>query len=173
MGVTHPDAVSLGSGRFERTRNGIALAAPIPSSRMREVKRRPSVSMAASMSLRTSSAGMRTHLRGRVENLKLNPRRDVLQPIFEAVSNSLQSIAATGRRDGLIRVELLRSTAQGELILSKIDRDNPDRSLPEISSVRIIDNGHGFTEEAYDSFLTLDSRARWNSEGRALAGLFG
>jgi len=114
---------------------------------------------------------MRTHLRGRVENLKLNSRRDVLQPIFEAVSNSLQSIAATERRDGVIRIELFRKAVQGELLLSEADRDNPDRSLPEITSVRITDNGHGFTGENYDSFLTLDSRAKTALGGKGVGRL--
>jgi hypothetical protein len=119
----------------------------------------------------TSSAGMRTHLKGRVENLKLNPRRDVLQPVFEAVSNSIQSIVAADRRDGAIRIELFRNTAQGQLILSEVDRDNSDRNLPEISSFRITDNGHGFTEQNYDSFLTLDSRAKAELGGKGVGRL--
>jgi hypothetical protein len=127
--------------------------------------------MPMQMPEQTSPAGMRTHLGGRVENLKLNSRRDVLQPIFEAVSNSLQSIAATGRRDGLVRIELFRRSIQGEPLLSEADRDNPDRSLPEITSVRIADNGHGFTKENYDSFLTLDSRAKTALGGKGVGRL--
>jgi hypothetical protein len=118
-----------------------------------------------------SFSGMRTHLKGRVENVKLNPRRDVLQPIFEAVSNSLQSIAASGRHDGLVRIELFRNPAQGQFFLSEADRDNPDRTLPEISSVKITDNGQGFSQENYDSFLTLDSRAKTDLGGKGVGRL--
>jgi hypothetical protein len=130
-----------------------------------------SISMDAPTPETTSSAGMRTHLKGRVENLKLNPCRDVLQSVFEAVSNSIQSIVAADRRDGVIRIELFRNTAQGQLILSEVDRDNSDRNLPEISSFRIADNGHGFTEQNYDSFLTLDSRAKAELGGKGVGRL--
>jgi hypothetical protein len=45
-------------------------------------------------------------LQGRVERMNLR-RHQSLQPLFEAVSNSIHAIQAIGRRDGFVRIELL------------------------------------------------------------------
>jgi len=69
--------------------------------------------------------------------------------IVEAVVNSLQSIKDSGRKDGEITVNLIRS--------NQIPLDIGENALLHIVSVHITDNGVGFTKENRESFGTLFS----------------
>src|SRR6266849_2871679 len=105
---------------------------------------------------------MRTDLVGRVERISLTPPK-VFYPLFEAVSNSLHAIQATGRLDGRITIELSREQTQGRL-------DEVERAEP-ITAIRIIDNGVGFTDRNMTAFEELDTRHKLNLGGKGVGRL--
>lgn len=88
------------------------------------------------------------NLEGRLRNFSL-PHAKALVPVFEAVVNALHAVDASGRKDGLIRVEVLRGDVQQELAL--------ENTSPPIRGYRIEDNGVGFDDANYASFCTSDS----------------
>lgn len=98
-----------------------------------------------------------TNLQGRLRNTPL-PRGHGLLPLFEAVVNSIHSIAALKQNSSFreITVEIIR-TPQISLQLddSKLKRGAPP--LENIIGFKIVDNGAGFHDENMESFETLDS----------------
>jgi hypothetical protein len=112
---------------------------------------------------------MKTNLPGRVANLRVFRGRQILQPLMEAVSNSLQSIARNKTANGLVRIEIERDQTQRSLDLQKEGKEA--KALEEIKLFRIIDNGHGFTDADYDSFLTFDSRHKAAIGGKGVGRL--
>jgi hypothetical protein len=91
--------------------------------------------------------------------------------VFEAISNSVHAIQAAGRSDGLIVVELTRDATQGRLPLSAESGEQPERSGAEIVEIRITDNGIGFTEQNFESFLELDTRHKARIGGKGIGRL--
>lgn len=92
-----------------------------------------------------------TNLRGRVKNTTL-ARSHALQPLLEAVVNSIQSIDASGAKpqDGLIEVRILREPG---LPFEEKQKRNTER----IAGFEIADNGVGFNDDNMRSFEMLDS----------------
>lgn len=82
-------------------------------------------------------------LKGRVNRLNLTGR-NMLLPVFEAIVNSIHAIEDVKILNGEIEIEIIR-TSQASL-------DIEGRSLPEIISFKITDNGIGFDEVNYESF---------------------
>lgn len=100
---------------------------------------------------------LNTYLPGRLRNTPL-PRSHGLMPLFEAVVNSVHSIAEVNDdpRYGKIVIEVIR-VAQSALPL---DDGKSKRGAPPqepIVGFKIIDNGAGFHEKNMASFETLDS----------------
>lgn len=73
----------------------------------------------------------------------------VYTALVEAVNNSIQSIEATGRKDGKIIIELLREKQSLGLL---VEDDDEESRLPAITSIRITDNGEGFNDKNIESF---------------------
>ena len=69
--------------------------------------------------------------------------------LVEAVNNAIQSIEASGRTDGKIQIELIREAPRLGLI---VEGDDEESSLPDITSVKITDNGEGFNDTNIKSF---------------------
>jgi hypothetical protein len=88
-----------------------------------------------------------------IDNIRSNTT--VYTPLVETIVNGIQAIDATGRTDGLVCVEAIRS-AQREL----------DESLPDIRSFKIIDNGIGFTDLNRESFDTLYTDLKLSQGGK-------
>ncbi|MBR8837146.1 MAG: ATP-binding protein [Stigonema ocellatum SAG 48.90 = DSM 106950] len=92
-----------------------------------------------------------TNIAGRVRNLNL-PLKKALWPLFEVVSNSIHAI------------EELGSTKKGKINIT-LDREGHDEALVSLGDVNqyfiksfiITDNGIGFNERNYKSFLTAES----------------
>ena len=100
---------------------------------------------------------MNTYLRGRLRNTPL-PRSHGLLPLFEAVVNSIQGIAALNQDSspGEITIEIVR-LPQASL---NFDSSKTKRGAPPtepITGFRVIDNGIGFDAKNLESFETLDS----------------
>jgi hypothetical protein len=100
---------------------------------------------------------MNTDLQGRLRNTPL-PRSHGLMPLFEAVVNSIHSIAEiiSNPSDGKIVIEIIREQ-QTSLALDdgKSKRGAPPQE--NILGFKITDNGSGFLDKNMNSFKTLDS----------------
>src|SRR5688500_7507091 len=104
-----------------------------------------------------------TNVGGRLERMDLKARH-CLSPLFEAVSNSIQSIQASNRHDGVVTVTLYRETPQRRLAI------DAERSEP-ITTVEIQDNGVGFTDENMAAFVELDTRYKIRLGGKGVGRL--
>ncbi|CAB5706957.1 Uncharacterised protein [Delftia tsuruhatensis] len=100
---------------------------------------------------------MNTYLKGRLRNTTLH-RNQGLMPLFEAVVNSIHSIAEISNDPtyGRINIEILRES-QGNLAFEngKAKRGAPPQE--PIVGFKISDNGSGFNDRNMASFETLDS----------------
>lgn len=83
--------------------------------------------------------GSQINVKGLIATIK---DTSVYTAIVEAVSNAIHSIEAAGVEDGKVQIELIRNVQS--LALANDDSEN---NLPDISGVRITDNGIGFTNE--------------------------
>lgn len=93
-------------------------------------------------------APMNYYFIGRVGKIRLSPS-NALNPIFEAVINSINAIRDANITGGRIAVHLER-TPQSQTML------DGGTDLTPIQNVTIRDNGVGFTEKNYYSFSTPD-----------------
>lgn len=98
-----------------------------------------------------------TYLPGRLRNTPL-PRSHGLLPLFEAVVNSIHSIAEVSSDPmfGEITVEIIRASQ----ISLQLDDGKSKRGAPpqeDIQGFKITDNGAGFHDRNMASFETLDS----------------
>lgn len=104
-----------------------------------------------------------TNLQGRLRNTNLAKSKALL-PLFEAVANSFHAIEEFhNSNNGIVKIVIKRSPADRCLP----EMDNNDR----INSIQIIDNGIGFNDENYKSFLLLDSDKKVKIGGRGIGRL--
>jgi len=100
---------------------------------------------------------MNTYLKGRLRNTPL-PRTHGLLPLFEAVVNSVQAVAASnqGPDYGDLIVEIVRVP---QVALDLTDPTGRRGAPPQepIAGFKVIDNGCGFDAKNLESFETLDS----------------
>lgn len=87
---------------------------------------------------------------GRVRNTRL-PATKPLWPMFEAISNSIHSIEEKEEKSGIVEVRLIR---QGD---SATYKQMTVVDTYPITGMTIVDNGVGFNERNFKSFLTADS----------------
>ncbi len=107
---------------------------------------------------------MQTNLKNRVRNLRFQ-RISRLTPLFEAVSNSLHAIAATGRADGVIRIALER----------KAQKEMPGpvgEAVQPVESIAITDNGEGFDKRNFAAFKELDTGIKEQLGSKGIGRLF-
>lgn len=97
-------------------------------------------------------------LKGRIKNFSL-PENKSLMPLFEAVVNSLQAIE-----------ERKKTTSFNGKIYIKIDREETlsDEILGRIEDITIIDNGIGFNESNFNSFMESDSEYKEKLGGKGV-----
>ncbi len=102
---------------------------------------------------------LKTDLKGRVNNIS---EKDILSepymPLYEAIINSLHAIEETKKENGEIIIKINR---QNSLI------DGGERITP-ILGFTVIDNGIGFNEENFQSFLTSDSSYKFEKGGKGI-----
>jgi len=91
---------------------------------------------------------MRINLSGQIRNTHL-PDSKALLPLFEAVVNSIHAIEDIGISNGSIKIFIQRENGQQGLI-------GQDGIAP-IESFTVVDNGIGFNDKNYNSFLTAHS----------------
>jgi hypothetical protein len=101
---------------------------------------------------------MKTNFPGRVKNF---PQPiDPFISVYEAISNSLQSIESKGLSNGFIKIIIER-------------QNNPlvEGNLFPILNIHIVDNGEGFTPDNYKSFSNLDSDFKEAIGGKGIGRL--
>lgn len=99
---------------------------------------------------------MKAGVIGRIRNTNL-PRAKPLLPLFEAVVNSFHAIEeARERPNPWIRIE-----AERDVLL---ENDRPG----DFENFAVTDNGAGFNDENYDSFLTVDTQYKEALGGKGL-----
>jgi len=101
---------------------------------------------------------MKLDLLGRIKNTQLGRSRALL-PVFEAVVNSFQAIEDRTAHDHEPRIEV---SIDHQAALPDLETKG------EVVSVKITDNGIGFTEENLLSFFTSDSRHKLNRGGKGV-----
>lgn len=110
------------------------------------------------------SLSLHTNLQGRLRNTNL-PKSHGLQPVFEAVVNSIhaledrESLSTTGK----ITLKIIRDNQSLDL--------NVDSHPGEIEGFIIEDNGLGFNDDNLSSFKTLDSEYKIDKGCRGVGRL--
>lgn len=90
---------------------------------------------------------------GRVANLAMNPSHaNTLIPLFEAITNSIQSVQDRFGEDCEKKCDIEVQILQGE------NRDT--------HSFKIIDSGIGLNEQNFESFRTYDSKLKVTRGGK-------
>lgn len=106
--------------------------------------------------------GFSINIRGRVKNFNL-PKNQPLIPLFEAIVNSIHAIEERSIADkdfsGKIRISIIRD---GQLTLDGTGE------LPAVCSFEIIDNGIGFNEPNFISFMESDSTYKASYGGKGV-----
>lgn len=106
------------------------------------------------------------NLAGRVKNFTLS-KNNALMPLFEAIVNSINSIEERRQKD--------TSFGAGKIIINVIREDF--RKLPgmekenveqRITGFEVIDNGIGFNDENFKSFMTSDSAYKAPKGGKGV-----
>lgn len=101
---------------------------------------------------------MKTNVLGRVKNLRLAASKPLL-PLYEAIINSIQAIEDAKEKNGRIQVTFDRD---------KTLFSTEDRTLGDITTFEITDNGIGFTDTNYESFLTSDTTYKASKGGKGV-----
>ncbi len=102
---------------------------------------------------------MKIDVAGRVRNVPL-PTSRPLNPLFEAVVNSIQAIEDARRGDGKVSIKLVRDLSPTLLELDKGSRD--------IVSFEITDNGVGFNDDNFAAFQTSDTTYKADRGGKGI-----
>lgn len=112
---------------------------------------------------------LETNLPSRLRNTKL-PQSKGLFPLFEAIINSIHGLEAGGisADEGQILVMIEREGSP--LFDETSDASLPNSSEP-IVGFKVIDNGIGFNDENFQSFITLDTQYKIDKGGRGIGRL--
>lgn len=102
------------------------------------------------------------NIRGRLKNFNL-PKNQPLVPLFEAIVNSIHAIQerriAGDNFNGRITIKIIREDqiSIGDVV-----------EVPAIQSFEIVDNGVGFDEANFDSFMDSDSTYKASLGGKGV-----
>ena len=111
-----------------------------------------------------------TDIKGKVKNTHL-PESKYLWALFESIVNSIQSIEDASISDGYIDVYAQRANAEQlkwDMLNAQINRENIKLEIAEFESFTVTDNGVGFTQENYKSFITAESSLKWEKGGKGI-----
>lgn len=98
----------------------------------------------------------KSSLIARIKNFSMTPNENnALMPLFEAVTNSLQAISERYKNDWIKKGNV-------EIFIYL----NDTNEYPE--NIEITDNGIGFNENNFESFLTFDSLYKQNIGGKGI-----
>ena len=102
-------------------------------------------------------------LAGRIKNFSL-PKRNALLPLYEAVINSFQAIEDR-QKISPDPAPVIIVTLKRDIVLND---GNESIVEPRINGFRIFDNGIGFDENNFSSFLKSDSQYKSQRGGKGV-----
>ncbi len=106
-------------------------------------------------------ADLKSDIVGRVSRLPIRPsEKGALLPLMEAISNSIQSVTEVYAAD---------TSKKGQIKITVVRLDHTDD--PIITGFDVEDNGLGFNDDNYRSFLTPDSRWKESKGGKGVGRL--
>jgi DNA topoisomerase VI subunit B len=92
-----------------------------------------------------------TNISGKIRNTKL-PKNKALWPLYEVISNGIHAIEEKGNlKSGQIQIRVIRNGSQETL------QGMENVEIYPVYAFIVNDNGIGFNEENYNSFLTAES----------------
>lgn len=100
---------------------------------------------------------------GRVRKIALADRHG-FQPVFEALVNSVDAIEEAGKARGHISVELFRD-------VGALSPEAHGNTIAPLVSVRVVDDGVGFTTPNFQAFETVDSTRKLPRGGKGVGRL--
>lgn len=103
---------------------------------------------------------MEIGIRGRLRNFPLSVEKP-LMPVFEAITNSIQSISEANNRKGKITVRIYRDSSATYL-------NEEVKGLPQIIGFTIEDDGIGFSDANFNSFRKADSTYKLKLGGKGV-----
>lgn len=114
---------------------------------------------------------MRSNFAGRVRNTSLALSAGMM-PVFEAVVNSIHAIEERGSEDAdsSISVQIFREGQAASGVLQASLKPGPV-ALGKIRRFEIVDDGIGFNDSNYESFMTLDSDRKLDKGCRGIGRL--
>lgn len=117
---------------------------------------------------------MKSDIARRIEKIHLDSF-NVFMPLFEAISNSLQAIddqkkVCSEDYVGKIKISLSRRNLEENQL--PIEMQAEDFKKESIKTITIYDDGIGFTDENFESFLTYDSRYKKLRGGKGEGRLY-
>ncbi len=99
-----------------------------------------------------------TSIEGKLRNTRL-PKSNYLFPLYECIVNSIHAIEDNqllpSIKEGYIKIYFKRESEQTSLI-------SHDGNFSKIVNVEVVDNGIGFDQKNFQSFLTSDSTHKMN-----------
>lgn len=105
---------------------------------------------------------MKVNLSNRIRNIEL-PKSAALLPLFEAVVNAFHGIEDADTSVGAITIRAIRES-------SLIDEQETSGKTP-VTSFAITDNGVGFDDNNFNSFITSDSDYKTSRGGKGVGRL--
>lgn len=114
--------------------------------------------------LKMEASKFSTNVAGKIKEIKLDAKKGY-QALFEVISNAIYSINKTHIRDGRIDIEIERNNIyQTEIGISEEEL----RRRSPIKNITVTDNGEGFTNENFQSFLTCYSDLKMKDGGKGV-----
>lgn len=105
-----------------------------------------------------------TNVAGKIHEIRLDAKKGY-QALFEVISNSIFSINSSYQTNGKIDIQLERDEIyQPQAGIS----DDQLKRMRKVKSIIVSDNGVGFTEENFNSFLTCYSPYKQNKGGKGI-----
>lgn len=90
-------------------------------------------------------------------------KTNVYTPIIEAIVNSIDAIDDAHISDGDIKVTLVRHPQE---VLKLADKDGEENEIPYVTSVKVTDNGIGFTDDNVRAFDYIYTENKANKGGK-------
>ena len=106
--------------------------------------------------MNNNSMSMSFNLVGQVGQIRLSASK-VLWPLFETVINSIQSLEETDIKEKRIEIEAYRSKVAQIMINDQCETED---ELSHFESFVVTDNGNGFNDQNYRSFLEAYSQLK-------------
>ena len=105
---------------------------------------------------------MQFDILGKVNKINL-PLDNALDPLYEAIINSIDAIKDKNGKNGKIEITIERRDDQ-----QQVNFESKEKRFKDIVGFTIKDNGIGFNEKNYNSFNTAETRHKVEIGGKGV-----